>query len=151
MEAGEEVWFDNRERTITVEHLLACTALAPLFPPVEIDGRLLCDGGFANNLPFDRVFHDRPAVGQLCIAVDLYSATHGRPATLDETVAKGQNLGFAIQARRNAAALRREWESLRAGSGLAVVDPRARCVPRARQPENAQASRLLGTVASRTG
>lgn len=60
MEAGEEVWFDNTEMRITVEHLLACTALAPLFPPVEIDGRLLCDAGIANNLPFDRMFRDVP-------------------------------------------------------------------------------------------
>jgi NTE family protein len=114
MEAGEEVWFDNGKTTITAGHLLACTAFAPLFPPVEIDGRLLCDAGFANNLPFDRVFRDRPATGQLCIAVDLYCATHGRPTTLDETVARVQDLGFAMQARRSAAALCREWDLLRA-------------------------------------
>ena len=113
MEAGEEVWFDNRETRITPEHLLACTALAPLFPPVDIDGRLLCDAGFANNLPIDRVFRDRPAMSQLCIAVDLYSASHGRPTTLDETVARVQDLGFGMQARRAAAALRREWDLLR--------------------------------------
>ena len=113
MEAGEEVWFDNRETTIKAEHLLACTAPAPLFPPVEIDGRLLCDAGFANNLPIDRVFRDRPATGQLCIAVNLYSATHGRPTTLDETVARVQDLGFAMQARRGVDALRREWDVLR--------------------------------------
>jgi NTE family protein len=34
MESGEEVWFDNRRDRIAPEHLLACTALAPLFPPV---------------------------------------------------------------------------------------------------------------------
>lgn len=47
--AGEEVWFDNGHDRITAEHLLARTALAPLFPPVEIDGRLLCDAGLASN------------------------------------------------------------------------------------------------------
>ena len=113
MEAGEEVWFDNREIRITPEHLLACTALAPLFPPVEIEGRLLCDAGFSNNLPIDRVFREFPTASQLCIAVDPYCASHGRPATLDETVARVQDLGFAMQARRSAAALRRERELLR--------------------------------------
>ena len=113
MEAGEEVWFDNTEIRITAEHLLACTALAPLFPPVEIDGRLLCDAGIANNLPFDRVFRDVPAANQLCIAVDLFCASHGRPETLDETVARMQDLNFAMQARRSAAALTRERDLLR--------------------------------------
>jgi NTE family protein len=113
IETGEEVWFDNRELRITPLHLLACTALAPLFPPVEIDGRLLCDAGFANNLPIDRVFRDRPTSGQLSIAVDLYCASHGRPETLDETVARVQDLGFAMQARRSVAALRRELDLLR--------------------------------------
>lgn len=113
MEVGDEVWFDNREIRITSEHLLACTALAPLFPPVEIDGRLLCDAGLANNLPFDRVFRDVPVTNQLCIAVDLFCASHGRPDTLDETVARVQDLVFAMQARRSAAAVGRERDFLR--------------------------------------
>ncbi|TFL16248.1 patatin-like phospholipase family protein [Jannaschia formosa] len=112
IETGEEVWFDSRETRITPRHLLACTALAPLFPPVEIDGRLLCDAGVVNNLPIDRVFRDRPTAGQLSIAVDLFSASHGRPETLDETVARVQDLGFAMQARRSVAALRREMDLL---------------------------------------
>jgi NTE family protein len=100
METGEEVWFDNRHGAIGPEHLLAATALAPLFPPVEIDGRLLCDAGFGNNLPFDRIFREPPPRETLCIAVDAYTLAHGRPATLDETVARVQDLAFASQTRR---------------------------------------------------
>jgi NTE family protein len=113
MESGEEVWFDNAEDRITAEHLLACTAMAPLFPPVNIGGRLLCDAGFANNLPIDRVFRDLPAKDQLCIAVDLFCAEHGQPHTLDETVARVQDLVFSGQASRSAAALLRERGLLR--------------------------------------
>lgn len=113
MEAGEEVWFDSKDTRITAEHLLACTALAPLFPPVEIDGRLLCDAGVANNLPFDRVFRATTSSNQLCIAVDLFCATHGRPDSLDETVARVQDLAFAMQARRSVAFLTRERELVR--------------------------------------
>jgi NTE family protein len=108
METGEEVWFDNRHGAIGPEHLLAATALAPLFPPVEIDGRLLCDAGFGNNLPFDRIFREPPPRETLCIAVDAYTLAHGRPATLDETVARVQDLAFASQTRRALAALARE-------------------------------------------
>ncbi|WP_291094988.1 patatin-like phospholipase family protein [Hoeflea sp.] len=113
LEAGEEVWFDNRETRFTSEHLLACTALAPLFPPVEIEGRLLCDAGLANNLPFDRVFRDTPTANQLCIAVDLFSASHVRPDSLDQTVAHVQDLAVAMQARRSANGVSRARDLLR--------------------------------------
>ncbi len=108
MESGGEIWFDNRETGIEPDHLLAATALAPLFPPLETGGRLLCDAAFANNLPVDRVFADPPGRDLLCIAVDLYHLGHGRPATLDETVARVQDLAFASQTRRAIAALLRE-------------------------------------------
>ncbi|MBM3603581.1 MAG: patatin-like phospholipase family protein [Alphaproteobacteria bacterium] len=113
VETGEEVWFDNRDQPIRVEHLLASCALAPLFPPVEIEGRLLCDAGLGNNLPFDRVFHEAPDHNILCIASDLFHPDHGRPETLDQTVARAQDLAFAIQTRRSVAALARERELVR--------------------------------------
>lgn len=107
MGSGEEVWFDNRCDRIAPEHLLACTALAPLFPPVEIEGRLLCDAGFGNNLPFDHVLREPAARDALCIAVDLYPLGHGRPETLDQTVARVQDLSFASQSRRSVEAWKR--------------------------------------------
>ena len=113
LESGEEVWFDNRTDEIRAEHLLAATALAPLFPPVEIDGRLLGDAGFGNNLPVDRVFREELSRDTLCIAVDLYNASHRRPSSLDETVARVQDIAFALQARRGIEAVRRERELLR--------------------------------------
>ena len=38
---GEDVYFDNTRHEIGPEHILASAAIAPLFPPVEIGGRLL--------------------------------------------------------------------------------------------------------------
>jgi NTE family protein len=113
LESGDEVWFDNRGGHITPQHLLATTALSPLFAPVEIDGRLLCDAGFGNNLPFDRAFREGLARDQLCIGVDLYCAAHGRPQTLDETVVRVQDLAFSIQSRRAVTAVARERALLR--------------------------------------
>jgi NTE family protein len=114
IESGEEVWFDNWKDEIGPEHLMAATALAPLFPPVEIEGRLLCDAGLGNNLPIDRLFREAPADEDLlCIAVDLYHAAHGRPATLDETVARVQDLMFALQSQRAVEALSREQALVR--------------------------------------
>jgi len=113
MESGEEVWFDNWRHEIRPEHLLAATAFAPLFAPVEIDGRLLCDAGFGNNLPVGRAFREGAAHDFLCIAVDLYSLSHGRPSSLDETVARIQDLVFATQSNSAIAALMRERDLMR--------------------------------------
>lgn len=113
MVTGNEVWFDNRDTGIEPDHLLASTALAPLFPPVEIGSRLLCDAGFGNNLPFDRVFLEEPMRDLLCVAIDVYHLGHGRPRTLDETVARVQDIGFAFQSQRAAAGILRERSLLR--------------------------------------
>src|SRR3954447_5715015 len=61
LETGEDVYFDNTREEIRPEHVLASAAIAPLFPPVEIGGRLLCDPGYANNLPLGAVFDPAPA------------------------------------------------------------------------------------------
>jgi NTE family protein len=100
VETGEEIWFDTPQDRIEVEHLLASTALMPLFPPVEIGGRLLCDPGLANNLPLDRVFRDPLTADHLCIAIDLYDLGHDQPRTLDQSAARAQDLIFASQSRR---------------------------------------------------
>lgn len=49
---------DGRERWIStgpiVDAVLASAAIPGIFPPVEIDGELLIDGGVANNVPIGR-------------------------------------------------------------------------------------------------
>jgi NTE family protein len=108
LETGEEVWFDNREHRIGPEHLLATSALAPLFPPVEIGGRLLTDPGYVNNLPIDRLFAQPLAGDLLAFAVELCSLRHGRPHGLDAVVNRTQDILFASHARRSVDFLRRE-------------------------------------------
>lgn len=108
MESGDEVWFDNRAGRIEPEHLLAATAFPPLYPPVEIGGRLLCDAGLANNVPLDRAFALGKPRPLLCISVDLFSPDHGRPDGLNGTIARAQDLTFASQTRRTVSAVARE-------------------------------------------
>lgn len=112
IETGAEVWFENGGG-VQPEHLLAATAFAPLFPPVEIDGRLLCDAGFGHNLPVNRVFDEIQDRNLACVASDLYHLRHGRPATLDETAARTQDLTFALQTRRAIDGLIRERRLMR--------------------------------------
>ncbi len=113
LERGEEVWWSNRTHRITPQHLLAATALPPLLPPVEVDGRRLWDGGLANNVPVDRVFAegaDRPV---LVVASDLYAPDGAPPGSLDGSALRAQDLAFALQVRTRLEALRRERALLR--------------------------------------
>ena len=106
---GDDVYFDNTRDEILPEHLLASAAIAPLFPPVEINGRLLCDPGYANNLPLDPVFDPLPERDLVCIAIDLFSLRSPRPASLDAVLERAQNIVFASAGRRRIEALRREY------------------------------------------
>jgi NTE family protein len=51
LRTGAEHWFDSG----AIEPaLLASTALPGIFPPVQVDGELLVDGGVVNNVPISR-------------------------------------------------------------------------------------------------
>ncbi|WP_424753309.1 patatin-like phospholipase family protein [Methylobacterium sp.] len=106
---GEEVYFDTACETVRPEHILASTAILPAFPPVEIDGRMLCDIGYTNNLPLDPVFANEPERDLLCIALDLFSLQAPRPGSLDAVLERANDLIFASAARRAVAGLTREY------------------------------------------
>jgi NTE family protein len=109
---GEEAWFDTREGGIGPDELLASASLLPLFPPVEIGGRTLADGGLRNNLPVERPFSEPLRRPLLCVASDLYGLGGVAPASLDRAVTRAQDLGFAAQARRGIEHLARERDLL---------------------------------------
>ncbi|GJD49604.1 hypothetical protein OPKNFCMD_2336 [Methylobacterium crusticola] len=106
---GEEVYVDTTREAIRPEHILASTALLPAFPPVEVEGRLLCDIGYTNNLPLDPLFATEPERDLLCIALDLFSVQAPRPASLDAVLERANDLIFASPGRRAVAGLTREY------------------------------------------
>lgn len=115
VESGEDVAFDTARGSVTPERLRASGALIPVFPPVEVDGRLLGDAGISLNLPLDAVLAE--AAGETTIvAIDLLPLAAPRPATLGDTIARIQDLTFAVQSRRAIAA----WGSLLAARGDAA-------------------------------
>jgi len=109
LETGEEVFFDTTRDEIAPEHLLATSAIMPVFPPIEIGGRLLCDPGFTNNLPLDVALATPPEEDTLCIAVELFSLKASRPASLDASAERTNDLIFASSSRRSIQALQREY------------------------------------------
>lgn len=109
VETSEEVYFDSARQEIRPEHILASTAILPAFPPVEIDGRVLCDAGYVNNLPLDPLFATEPEQDLLCLALELFSLRAPRPGSLDAVLERTNDMIFASAGRRTIAALAREY------------------------------------------
>jgi len=109
LESGDEVLFDTTRDTLTPEHFLASAAIAPIFPPVEIGGRLLCDPGYTNNLPLDIPFAEPMDQDFTCMAVELFNLHASRPASLDSTAERANDLIFASSTQRTLKALEREY------------------------------------------
>ncbi len=114
--SGERVVFDTGRGTrVGPEHVVASCALLPLFAPVEIEGRLLGDGGLASNAPLDLL--DDPAFdGALCFVIDLFALEGSRPHTLGASLSRATDLAFGNQTRRLGEGQERE-QRLRAAIG----------------------------------
>lgn len=100
IESGEEVVFDTARRRVEPAHVIASASMPPEFPPVEVEGRWLADGGLAMNTPVDAVLDDPEAGDLLCFAVDLFDPGEGVPRSLDALLERRLNLIFAGQTRR---------------------------------------------------
>ena len=107
--SGERVAFDTAHGTvIRPEHVLASCALLPLFAPIEIEGRLLSDGGLSSNAPVDLVLSDPAARGLRCFVVDLFARVGSRPHTLAAGASRAADLAFGGQSHRLMEGLGRE-------------------------------------------
>jgi len=108
MATGEPVRFDSRKEPIGPEHLLASTALAPAYPPVEIGGRTLGDPGLFANLPLDAALESPLERDLLCFAVDLFAPSGETMHDLDSVIERAQDILFASQSQRTLEARARE-------------------------------------------
>lgn len=99
--SGERVVFDTgRGMTVGPEHVVASCALLPMFAPIEIEGRLLGDGGLASNAPLDLVLDDPAFAGALCFVIDLFAPEGSRPHTLGASLSRATDLALGNQSRR---------------------------------------------------
>lgn len=106
--SGERVVFDtSRGDWIGVDILVAACGFMPLFPPGEVDGRLLGDGGFSANMPVDLVVR-QPGAHRTCYAVDLFAPEGSAPRGVVAAVARAGDLMFGNQSRLLLAACARE-------------------------------------------
>ncbi|MBB3911139.1 patatin-like phospholipase family protein [Sphingomonas desiccabilis] len=111
VETGEEVLLDSARQRLTADHVRASAALLTAYPAVEVEGRLLGDGGLSMNLPIDPVMLDPESTPVLCIASDLLPLSSRRPQTIGEVAGRMQDLAFAAQSRRTLTRWRAFFES----------------------------------------
>lgn len=97
--SGNFAYFDNRDRTIGPEHVMASGALPPGFPPVEIDGEWYWDGGLVSNTPLQYVLDNRPACEMTIFQVDLFSSRGIVPRTMADVEQRVKDIRYSSRTR----------------------------------------------------
>jgi len=98
--SGDRVTFDTvRGDRIGPDHILASGSLLPLFPPMEVEGRLLGDGGLSGNLPLDLILDEPRQETLLCFALELFGRHGSRPRSLSTAAARALDIVFGNQSR----------------------------------------------------
>ena len=95
------VFFDNTERRITSNHVMASAALPPAFPPIEIEGEHFWDGGIVSNTPLSYVLGEGPKEDTLVFQVDLFGARGEMPRDLPEVEQRRKDISYSSRTRLN--------------------------------------------------
>ena len=98
---GNFAYFDNTERTIGPEHIMASGALPPGFPPVEIDGEWYWDGGLVSNTPLQYVLDNRSPREMNVYQVDLFSSRGIVPTTMADIAQREKDIRYSSRTRLN--------------------------------------------------
>lgn len=95
------VYFDNTDRNITVDHVMASAALPPAFPPIEIEGEHFWDGGIVSNTPLSYVLGEGPKEDTLVFQVDLFGTRGEMPRDLPEVEQRRKDISYSSRTRLN--------------------------------------------------
>lgn len=121
--------------------MLASCGFPPEFAPVDIDGRLLGDGGLCANAPIEAVLEE-PTVSLTCLVVDLYARKGKRPTTIEAAFARRSDLLFSNQTWQRLRAYKREI-ALRRTSADSVDSPRILQLSYRAPPEEAGPEKIF--------
>lgn len=91
-------YFDSRDETLDVRHVLASGALPPAFPAVRIGDDLYWDGGILSNTPVEAVFDDNPRRNSLIFAVHIWNPTGPEPESIWEVMSRRKDLQYSSRA-----------------------------------------------------
>jgi len=92
--------FDNQ--TVTVEALMAAAAVPGAFPPVEVDGALLVDGGLLGRAPVLEALASGAPVGRVVVVMSYAQDERGqRPTTMRRTIEEAFEMSMIHQIGRD--------------------------------------------------
>jgi NTE family protein len=88
-------YFDSRDRTLRIEHILASGALPPAFPPVEVEGEYYWDGGVLSNTPIEAVFDDSMRQSGLVFTVQVWNRRGEYPRSILQVLNREKDIQYA--------------------------------------------------------
>ena len=92
--------FDNQ--TVTVDALMAASAVPGAFPPVEVDGALLVDGGLIGRAPVLEALESGTPVGRVVVVMSYAANEAGqRPSTMRRALEEAFEMSMIHQIRRD--------------------------------------------------
>ena len=100
---GEMRYFDSREETLGIEHVLASGALPPAFPAVRIDGQPYWDGGIYSNTPVEAVLDDKPRQDSVIFTVNVWNPEGPEPESVWQVMGRQKDIQFASRAKSHIA------------------------------------------------
>ena len=95
---GEMRYFDSRDESLGVDHVLASGALPPAFPAVRIDGDPYWDGGIYSNTPIEAVLDDKPRKNSLIFTVHMWNPEGPEPESLWQVMGRQKDIQYASRA-----------------------------------------------------
>lgn len=101
--SGQMRYFDSRDETLGIDHIMASSALPPAFPAVRIDGEPYWDGGIYSNTPIEAVLDDNPRRSSLIFAVNVWPAEGAEPESIAQVLARQKDIQFASRASSHVA------------------------------------------------
>jgi NTE family protein len=96
--SGAMRYFDSRNETLCVEHVMASGALPPAFPAVRIEGEPYWDGGIYSNTPIEAVLDDKPRRDSLIFAVNVWHQTGPEPDSIWQVMGRQKDIQYASRA-----------------------------------------------------
>jgi NTE family protein len=100
---GEMRYFDTRDESLAIDHVMASGALPPAFPAIRIDGEPYWDGGIYSNTPIEAVLDDKPRRDSLIFAVHMWNPEGPEPETLWQVMSRQKDIQYASRAKSHVA------------------------------------------------
>lgn len=99
VETANFVYFDNAERDLEPEHIMASGALPPGLPMIRIGRHHYWDGGLVSNTPLQHLLDNIGSQNLLAFQVDLFSARGEVPRDMPEVLARQKDIQYSSRTR----------------------------------------------------